>query len=95
LPEDPIVARSKVLPKGVVQIPLETRERLDLKRGTKPIVVAAGDGVVLQKAEAPVAKKGSMSIIQKIQSTFSKVPTRNIEERSDRPEKGRPVAKCR
>jgi hypothetical protein len=65
---------------GVVQTPLEVGKGRDLKPRTKLIVVATEDAVVLRKAEALVAKRGSMSIIQGVQSTFSKVLIRNIEE---------------
>jgi hypothetical protein len=43
-------------------------------------VVAAEDAVMPQKAEVQVTKKGSKSILQRIQSAFSKVPMRDIEE---------------
>jgi bifunctional DNA-binding transcriptional regulator/antitoxin component of YhaV-PrlF toxin-antitoxin module len=35
LPENPVVTVSKILLKGVVWIPLEVREKLDLKLGTR------------------------------------------------------------
>ncbi len=80
LSDDPIVAISKVLPKGLVQIPLVVRERLDLKPGTKMIVIATEDAVVLQKAEVLLTRGSSRGIIYKLRLIFSKVPIRNIEE---------------
>ncbi|MDG6939300.1 MAG: hypothetical protein JRN39_02745 [Nitrososphaerota archaeon] len=56
MPDDPVVAVSKVLPKGPVQIPLEVRERLRPRPGTRLIVVAAEDAVVLQEAETIFVK---------------------------------------
>ncbi len=79
MPDDPIVAVSRVSKKGLVQIPLEIREKLDLKPGTRMIIVATDDVVVLQKAEVLVAREGSRGIMHRLKSIFSKVPIRNIE----------------
>jgi len=51
VPDDPIIAVVKVLPKGAVQLPLEVRERLGLKPGTKLIVAATEDALVMRRAE--------------------------------------------
>ncbi len=80
MPDDPIVAVSKVLPKGVVQIPLEVREKLNLKPGTKMIVIATEDAVVLQKIESIFFKGHPRGVVNRLRSIFSKVPIRNIEE---------------
>ncbi len=80
MPDEPIIAVSKVSQKGVVQIPFEVRQRLDLKPGTRLIVVAAEDTVILQRADVLVAKQASKGIIQKLRSIFSKLPIRDIEE---------------
>ena len=80
MPNDPIVAVTRVSGKGLALIPREIRERLDLKPGKRLIMVASKDAVVLQRDEVPVAKEGSMNIIQRIQSIFSMVPIRNIEK---------------
>lgn len=80
LPDDPIITVSKVLPKGLVQLPLEVRERLDLRPGMKLIVVATEDAVVLQKIEALVSRGSSRGIVRKLRSIFSKVPITNIED---------------
>ncbi len=80
MPDDPIVAVSKVLPKGLVQIPLEVRERLDLKPGTKMIVIATEDAVVLQKVESIFFKERPRGAVNRLRSIFVKVPIRNIEE---------------
>ncbi len=80
LPDDPIITVSRVLPKGLVQLPLEVRERLDLRPGMKLIVVATEDAVVLQKAEALVSRGSSSGIVRRLRSIFSKVPIKNIEE---------------
>jgi bifunctional DNA-binding transcriptional regulator/antitoxin component of YhaV-PrlF toxin-antitoxin module len=80
LADDPIIAVSKVLPKGLVQLPLEVKERLDLRPGMKLIVVATEDAVVLQKAEALMSRGSSHGIVRRLRSIFSKVPITNIEE---------------
>jgi bifunctional DNA-binding transcriptional regulator/antitoxin component of YhaV-PrlF toxin-antitoxin module len=49
LPDDPIIAVTKVLPRGVVQLPPEVRERLSLKLGMKLIVATADDALVMKK----------------------------------------------
>lgn len=80
MPDDPIVAVSRVSKKGLVQIPLEIREKLDLKPGTRMIVVATEDAVVLQRVDLLLAGGRPRGIVQKLRSMFSKVPLRNIED---------------
>lgn len=80
MPDDPIVAITRVSGKGLVLIPLEIREKLDLQPGTKLIVVAVGDAVVLQKVGLLLAKESPRGILKRIRSIFSKVPIKNIEK---------------
>jgi len=80
MPDDPIVAVTRVSGKGLVLIPFEIREKLDLQPGTKMIVVAVGDAVVLQKLGLLLAKESPGGILKRIRSIFSKVPIKNIEE---------------
>ena len=63
-----------------VQIPLEIREKLDLQPGTKMIVYATEDGVVLRKAELLFASESPGGLLRRIRDIFSKVPIRDIEE---------------
>jgi AbrB family looped-hinge helix DNA binding protein len=79
LDDDLIVKVSKVLDKGLVQIPFEMREKLDLRPGTKMIVYATEDGVVLRKAELLFDRETSGRLLRKIRGIFSKVPIMNIE----------------
>ena len=67
VPDDPIIAVAKVLPKGAVQLPPEVRERLGLKPGTKLILVTAEDAVLW-------AKKPSRGIMNRLRSIFSQIP---------------------
>ena len=81
MPDDDLIVKvSKVLDKGLVQIPLEMREKLNLRPGTKMIVYATEDGVVLRKAELFFDRQSSGGLLRKIRGIFSKVPIRNIEE---------------
>jgi AbrB family looped-hinge helix DNA binding protein len=80
MPDDVLVKVSKVLDKGLISIPLEMREKLDLQPGTKMIVHATEDGVVLRKAELFFAREASGGLLKKIRAIFSKVPIRDIEE---------------
>jgi hypothetical protein len=49
LPDDPIIALTKILPRGAVQLPPAARERLDLKPGMED-VARADDALVMKKA---------------------------------------------
>jgi AbrB family looped-hinge helix DNA binding protein len=80
MPDDPIVAVTKVSEKGLVQIPLKIREKLDLTPGTKMIVIATEDAVVLRKAGLLFTREPPAGILKKIRAMFSKVPIKNIEE---------------
>ncbi len=64
----------------MVQIPLEVREGLDLMPGTRLIVVAAEDVVVLQKAETIFAKERPRGVVNRLRSILPKVPIRDIEQ---------------
>ena len=63
-----------------MQIPLNIREKLDLTPGTRMIVMATEDAVVLRKAELLFAREPSTGLLKKIRAMFSKVPIRDIEE---------------
>jgi AbrB family looped-hinge helix DNA binding protein len=79
--DDALVRISKVSgKKGVVQIPLEIRKKLDLSPGTKLVVIATEDAVVLKKGTALLTKERPPGLMMKIRSVFSRLPIRNIEE---------------
>lgn len=80
MPDNVLVKISKITDKGLVTIPLEIREKLDLQPGTKMIVFATEDGVVLRKAELFFDRESSGGLLRKIRGIFSKVPIRDIEE---------------
>jgi AbrB family looped-hinge helix DNA binding protein len=80
MPDDPIVAVTRVSGHGMVTIPREIREKLDLQPGTKLVVVAVEDVVVLQRVEALLARESPKGILKRIRTMFSRVPLRDIEE---------------
>jgi AbrB family looped-hinge helix DNA binding protein len=79
LPDDPIIAVVKVLPKGAVELPLNVRERLGLKPGTKLIVATADDALVMRRAEV-VLNRQPRGIVNRLKSMFSQTPIRDIEK---------------
>jgi bifunctional DNA-binding transcriptional regulator/antitoxin component of YhaV-PrlF toxin-antitoxin module len=80
LPDDPIIAVAKVLPRGAVQLPPEVVERLGLKPGTKLILATAGDAVVIRKAEVLLNKKPAGGIVNRLKSMFSQIPIKDVEQ---------------
>lgn len=72
--DDVLVKISRVLEKGQVQIPLEIREKLDLLPGTKMIVYATEDGVVLRKAEFLFDGQSSGGLLRRIGGYFRRYP---------------------
>jgi len=80
LPDDPIIAVAKVLPKGAVQLPPEVMERLRLKPGTKLIVAATGDAVVIRRADVLLNRPPARGIVKRLKSMFSQMPIRDAGE---------------
>ncbi|MDG6924959.1 MAG: hypothetical protein JRN09_00240 [Nitrososphaerota archaeon] len=81
MPDDVLVKVSKVSEKGLVQIPLGIREKLDLQPGTKMVVMVVDGIVVLRKAEFLFEKRKEPSgLIGRLRSVFSRLPIKDIEE---------------
>ena len=80
MPDDPIIAVAKVLPKGAVQLPPEVIERLELRPGTKLIAVTAGDAVVIRRAEVVLERRASRGIVRRLRLMFSQTPIRDVED---------------
>jgi bifunctional DNA-binding transcriptional regulator/antitoxin component of YhaV-PrlF toxin-antitoxin module len=80
LPDDPIVAVAKVLPRGAVQLPSEVMKRLGLKPGTRLIAMAVEDAVVLRRADMLLRREATKGIVSRLRPMFSQVPVRGIEE---------------
>ena len=71
--EDPIIDVTKVSDKGQVVIPKEIRDKLGFKEGTRLIVVATEDAVVLQRIEAVAGKIRVRELMERIKSITSKL----------------------
>ena len=56
MPDGPIIDVTKVSDKGQVVIPKEVRDKLQFTPGTKLIVVATDDAVILQRIETVAGK---------------------------------------
>ncbi len=67
--DDLLVRVSKVSTKGLVSIPLEIREKLGLAPGTKMVVMATEDAVVLRKAGLLFAREPPAGLLRKIRAT--------------------------
>jgi bifunctional DNA-binding transcriptional regulator/antitoxin component of YhaV-PrlF toxin-antitoxin module len=80
LPDDPIIAITKVLPRGAIQLSPEVMERLGLKPGTKLIVATAQDAIVMRKAEVLLTRQPAGGIVKRLKSMFSQMSIRDVEE---------------
>ncbi|MDG6917281.1 MAG: AbrB/MazE/SpoVT family DNA-binding domain-containing protein [Nitrososphaerota archaeon] len=64
--EEPIIEVTKVSDKGQVVIPKEIRDKLNFTEGSKLIVVAAGETVVLQKIETVLGTARAKDLVDRI-----------------------------
>ena len=71
--EDPLIDVTRVSDKGQVVIPKEIRDKLGFKEGTRLIVVATEDAVVLQRIEAVAGKTRVRELMERIKSITSKL----------------------
>ena len=71
--EDPLIDVTKVSDKGQVVIPKDIRDKLGFKEGTRLIVVATEDAVVLQRIEAVAGKIRVRELMERIKSITSKL----------------------
>lgn len=71
--EDPLIDITKVTEKGQVVIPKEIRDKMDFKEGTRLIVVASGDAVVLQKVEVVAGKIRMKELLDRIKAVTSRL----------------------
>ncbi len=71
--EDPVIDVTRVSYKGQVVIPKEIRDKLGFKEGTRLIVVATEDAVVLQRIEAVAGKIRVRELMERIRSITSKL----------------------
>ncbi len=71
--EDPVIDVTRVSDKGQVVIPKEIRDKLGFKEGTRLIVIATEDAVVLQRIEAVAGKIRVRELMERIRSITSKL----------------------
>jgi AbrB family looped-hinge helix DNA binding protein len=71
--DDPLIDVTRVSDKGQVVIPKEIRDKLGFKEGTKLIVVATEDAVVLQRIEAVAGKIRVRELMERVRSITSKL----------------------
>lgn len=64
--EEPIIEVTKVSDKGQVVIPKEIRDKFNFHEGSKLIVVATGDAVILQKIETVVGSAKTKELIDRV-----------------------------
>ena len=71
--EDPLIDITKVTEKGQVVIPKEIRDKMGFVEGTRLIVVASEDAVVLQKVEAVAGKIRMKDLLDRIKAITSRL----------------------
>jgi AbrB family looped-hinge helix DNA binding protein len=71
--EPPLIDITKVTDKGQVVIPKEIRDKMGFAEGTRLIVVASGDAVVLQKVEAVAGKIRMKDLLDRIRTITSRL----------------------
>ena len=71
--EEPVIDVTRVSDKGQVVIPKEIRDKLGFKEGTKLIVIATEDAVVLQRIETVAGKIRVRELMKRIRSITSKL----------------------
>lgn len=64
--DDTVIELTRVSDKGQVVIPKEIRDRFNLAEGTKLIVLATDDAVVLQKAETFVGSVQAKEVLERV-----------------------------
>ncbi len=68
MPEEQIIDITKVSDKGQVVIPKAVRDRLGMTEGSKLIVIATDDAVILQKIELVGGRMRIREIVDKVRS---------------------------
>lgn len=68
LPNEPMIDVTKVSDKGQVVIPKEIRDRMGFTEGSRLIVVATEDAVVLQKVETVAGKVRMRDLLDRVKA---------------------------
>jgi len=73
LADEPIIDVTKVSDKGQVVIPKEIRDKLGFVEGSRLIVVATEDAVVLQRVEAIAGKVRLKDLLDRVKSVTDRL----------------------
>lgn len=73
MPEDLIIDITKVSDKGQVVIPKEIRDKMGFTVGSRLIVVATGDAVVLQRVETIAGKIRMRDLLDRVKSVTERL----------------------
>ena len=71
--DEPIIDMTKVSDKGQVVIPKEIRDRLNFNEGSKLLVIATEDAVILQRIETVAGKMRVKDIMDKVRTIAGKI----------------------
>ena len=71
--DEPIIEMTKVSDKGQVVIPKEIRDKLKFTEGSKLLVIATEDAVVLQRIETVAGKMRMKDILEKVRSITGRI----------------------
>jgi AbrB family looped-hinge helix DNA binding protein len=71
--DEPIIDMTKVSDKGQVVIPKEIRDKLKFIEGSKLLVVATEDAVILQRIETVAGKMRMKDIMDRVRSIAGKI----------------------
>jgi antitoxin PrlF len=66
LSDEPIIEVTRVSDKGQVVIPKEIRDKFNFTEGSKLIVVATGDAVILQRIETVMGKVRTKELLDRV-----------------------------
>ncbi|MDA4118644.1 MAG: AbrB/MazE/SpoVT family DNA-binding domain-containing protein [Thaumarchaeota archaeon] len=71
--DEPIIEMTRVSDKGQVVIPKEIRDKLKFTEGSKLLVIATGDAVVLQRIESVAGKMKMKDILERVRSITGRI----------------------
>ncbi len=71
--DEPIIDMTRVSEKGQVVIPKEIRDKLRFNEGSKLLVIATEDAVILQRIETVAGKMRVRDIMDKVRSLAGKI----------------------
>jgi AbrB family looped-hinge helix DNA binding protein len=71
--DEPIIEMTRMSEKGQVVIPKEIRDKLKFTEGSKLLVIATEDAVVLQRIESVAGKMRMKDILERVRSITGKI----------------------